>query len=193
MTAPRTLVLGLGSPIMGDDGFGLVALARLEARWELPDDVRRLDGGTWGMNLLPDIEASEHLVLLDAVNSGAAPGTVVELEGDDLPRYFALKLSPHQVDIREVLAACELRGTLPRTVAALGAQAGLLAMSCDLSAECAAAVDTVADRCAARLRALGHDLRPRAGAEAGAAEVGALGHRITLAAARRQHEAPCTS
>ena len=41
---------------MGDDGLGLVALERLRDGWDIPPDVELVDGGTWGMNLLPVIE-----------------------------------------------------------------------------------------------------------------------------------------
>ena len=75
-----TLVLGLGNPIMGDDGFGLAVLERLLADWVLPAGVEAVDGGIWGMKLLPQIEQSDRLLLLDAVNAGLAPGTPVVLE-----------------------------------------------------------------------------------------------------------------
>ena len=93
-------MLGLGNPLMGDDGLGLAALERLREEWELPPDVELVDGGTWGMNLLPLIE--------DAGRAAAArrhpdrrrrPAPLVELERDELPRYFSHKLSPHQIDL----------------------------------------------------------------------------------------------
>jgi hydrogenase maturation protease len=156
MSTPRTTVIGLGSPIMGDDGFGLAVLARLEARWHLPEDVELVDGGTWGMSLLPTIEDSDHVLFVDAINTGSAPGTVAVIEREQLPKYFMLKLSPHQIDIREVLAACELRGTLPDVTEAYGAQPEIIDMSTELSPALAARVDEVADLVGARLGRLGH-------------------------------------
>ena len=159
MTRPRTRVIGLGSPIMGDDGFGLAVLARLGERWRIPSDVDLVDGGTWGMTLLPTIEDSDHVLFVDAINTGSAPGTVAVIPREELPRYFMLKLSPHQVDIREVLAACELRGTLPEVTEAFGAQPDvILDCSTELSPALAARVDEVADLVAARLGRLGHAL-----------------------------------
>ena len=157
MTSPRrTRVIGLGSPIMGDDGFGLAVLARLGERWRIPEDVELVDGGTWGMTLLPTIEDSDHVLFVDAINTGSAPGTVTVIAREQLPKYFLLKLSPHQIDIREVLAACELRGTLPEVTEAYGAQPDVVDMSCDLSPVLAARVDEVADLVATRLGGLGH-------------------------------------
>jgi hydrogenase maturation protease len=144
---------------MGDDGFGLAVLARLEARWHLPDDVELVDGGTWGMSLLPTIEDSDHVLFVDAINTGSAPGTVAVIEREQLPKYFMLKLSPHQIDIREVLAACELRGTLPDVTEAYGAQPEIIDMSTELSPALAARVDEVADLVGARLGRLGHACR----------------------------------
>jgi hydrogenase maturation protease len=158
---PSTRVIGVGSPIMGDDGFGLRTMARLAERWMLPDDVELVDGGTWGMQLLPEIEASDCVLFIDAINTGSAPGTIAVVERAELPRYFERKLSPHQVDLREMLAICELRGTLPRVTVAFGAQPQTIEMSTSLSPVLEARVDAVADLVAERLSHLGHDVRRR--------------------------------
>jgi hydrogenase maturation protease len=132
-SSPRTVVIGLGNPLMGDDGLGLAALAALRAAWELAPDVELVDGGTWGMNLLPVIEDAQRVILLDAIDTGAAPGTPVVVERARLPRYLATKISPHQVDLRDVLALAELRGTLPDRTVAIGLQPERVALSTELS------------------------------------------------------------
>ena len=76
------LVIGLGNPLMGDDGLGLAALERLAADWVLPPGVELVDGGTWGLNLLPLLEAADQVLFLDAVDVGKAPGEPVELTGE---------------------------------------------------------------------------------------------------------------
>lgn len=127
------LVIGLGNPIMADDGLGLVALEQLRQWWCLPQSVRLVDGGTWGMNLLPLIEEAERVVFLDAIDAGRPVGSLVMLDREELPRLFAHKLSAHQIDLREVLAVAELRGTLPSDLVAIGLQPGRLEMSSGLS------------------------------------------------------------
>lgn len=138
---PRTVVLGLGNVLMADDGVGLAALARLEDEWFIPHEVELVDGGTWGMNLLPVIERADRVIILDAIDLGDPPGTLIRLEGDEIPRFLGLKLSPHQVDLREVLALAELRGTLPGQVIALGIQPARVEMSTTFSPEVAARLD----------------------------------------------------
>ncbi len=129
----RTVVIGLGNPLMGDDGLGLAALAQLRDEWELPAGVELVDGGTWGMNLLPVIEDAERVLLIDAINADAAPGTEVVIPRHRLPRYLATKISPHQVDMADVLALAELRGTLPEQTTAIGLQPANVELSNELS------------------------------------------------------------
>ena len=135
------VVLGLGNMLMADDGVGLAALARLEEEWFVPREVTRVDGGTWGMNLLPVIESADRVIILDAIDCGDPPGTLIRLEGDEIPRFLSQKLSPHQIDLREVLALAELRGTVPGEIIALGIQPARVEMSTTLSPEVEARLD----------------------------------------------------
>jgi hydrogenase maturation protease len=134
MTSPRRItVIGLGTPLMGDDGLGLVALERLRAEYDLPAEVELMDGGTWGMSLLPTIEDADRLLFIDAINTGAAAGTEIVLTRDEIPRYLSTKVSPHQVDLRDVLALAEFRGTLPQETVAIGLQPDRVEMHIGLS------------------------------------------------------------
>jgi len=158
-TAPRlpgTLVVGLGNPLMTDDGIGLAALERLRAEWLLPDTVELLDGGTWGMNLMPVFESAVDLILLDAVRAGGAPGTLVELEDAAIPRGLALKLSPHQIDVREVLALLALRDTTPARMLVLGMEPDRIEMGTDLSETAERALPALVAQVVRHLEARGH-------------------------------------
>ncbi|MFN8471185.1 MAG: HyaD/HybD family hydrogenase maturation endopeptidase [Anaerolineae bacterium] len=153
--ARRTVVLGLGNPIMGDDGLGLVALERLRAL-EFAPPVTLVDGGTWGLALLGDVEAADSLLLLDALEIGAAPGSLHIVAGDDIPRVFSTKLSPHQVDVRELLALATLRGTLPRRMILVGIQVAEVDLGLELSPAVASQVDAMVDAAVAVLASWGH-------------------------------------
>ena len=157
----RTVVIGLGNPLMGDDGVGLAALARLEADYRIPLDIELVDGGTWGMNLLPVIEDAGRLLLLDAIHKDGAPGTAYRLTRYELPRYLATKISPHQVDLHDVLALAELRGTLPAETVAVGVQPERVEMIAELSPAVTAALDGLVALAVKELAAWGHVLTPR--------------------------------
>lgn len=152
-----TLVLGLGNPLMGDDGLGQAVLEGLRGLQWAPGAVLLVDGGTWGMNLLPEIEDAGRLLLVDSIDQGRAPGTLIRLERHELPRFFSLKLSPHQVDLREVLALAELRGTLPVETVAIGVQPESVELRIGLSATVEARVPQVVDAAVRQLAAWGHD------------------------------------
>jgi hydrogenase maturation protease len=159
----EALLIGLGNPIMADDGLGIAALERLREGWALPPSVRLVDGGTWGMNLLPLIEDAAELMLLDAVDRGKPPGELVVLEREQVPRYLGFKLSPHQVDLREVLALAELRGGLPGKLVAIGLQPARIEMFSGLSPEVEARMDGLLSAVVERLERWGHPV-VRAGA-----------------------------
>ena len=139
---------------MGDDGFGLAVLERMQERWRVPPEL--VDGGTWGMRLLPLLESARRVIVLDAIDTGADPGALVVLAGADLPRYFSHKLSPHQIDLREVLALATLHGALPDELVAMGAQPERLELGVTLSSVLAGRVDEIVDRAAAQLLRWGH-------------------------------------
>lgn len=155
------LVLGAGNPLMGDDGFGLAVLEALRQDFAFPATVRLEDGGTWGMNLLPLVEDASALLLLDAIDVGAAPGVLVRLERELLPRYLSLKLSPHQIGLQEIFALCTLRGTMPACAVALGVQPARVALGLELSPPAAAALAPTAERAIAQLEDWGVGARRR--------------------------------
>lgn len=161
---PGTVVIGLGNPLMGDDGLGLVVLERLRDGWDISPDVELVDGGTWGMNLLPVIEDAARVLLIDAIEIGAAPGTEIVIHRDRLPRYLATKISPHEVDLRDVLALAELRGTLPEYTTALGLQPARIELSEELSDVLRAGLDHLVATAVALLAEWGHVCTPRVAA-----------------------------
>lgn len=166
--ARRCTVIGLGNPIMSDDGLGLRALARLGEVWELPPSVELVDGGTWGMRLLPTIEDAERLLLIDAINIDAAAGTPVVLGRAQLPRYLAMKVSPHQVDLGDVLTLAQFRGTLPDETVAIGLQPQCTDMGDALSPALEHRLDELVGTVVRQLDAWGIACRPRVGRAEGA-------------------------
>jgi len=67
-------VIGIGNSLRGDDGVGPAVVARL-ARGSLPDGVELIDGGEAGLGLVGLMEDAARVVLIDAAEMGADPGT----------------------------------------------------------------------------------------------------------------------
>ncbi len=134
----RKVVLGLGNLLQKDEGFGVRVVQALEAEMgrELRrDQVELVDGGKLGQDLLPLVEECSHLLVLDAVDSQARPGTLVELSKEQIPRFAGIQLSPRQVTFQEVLALADLRGSLPEQVYLIGIQPCDLGSGQELSQE----------------------------------------------------------
>ncbi len=162
----RIVVLGIGNTLNRDEGVGVHAVRALEAhltpapspdgrssRQErgLGGEVEFLDGGTLGLNLLPIVEEASHLLILDAVDAKQAPGTVIELTGDEIPLFSGIKLSQHQVTFQEVLGLAAVRGKLPPHLHLIGVQPADLAIGLELSPVVAGALPEVLRRAAAVL------------------------------------------
>jgi hydrogenase maturation protease len=112
------------------------------------------------MSLLPIIEDADRVVLLDAIKAAAAPGEIVVLERERLPIYLSRKLSPHEVDLRDVLALAELRGTLPVETVAIGVQPTVVELGTELSPAVVNALEPLVDAVVARLEQWGHVCAP---------------------------------
>ncbi|MDR0482101.1 MAG: hydrogenase maturation protease [Cellulomonadaceae bacterium] len=138
-SASRVTVLGVGNPIMGDDGVGVELLARLEK--SLPDErVEYVYGGISGMDLVPVVQDATRLLVLDAI-AGTTPGEVRTVQGDQIPRLLAAKLSPHQVGLLDLLAAARLLGNEPEEIVVVGVTPECVDISVGLSAPVEAALD----------------------------------------------------
>jgi hydrogenase maturation protease len=119
----EVLVLGIGNMLWADEGFGVRAVEALNAAVAYPaPDVLLLDGGTLGLNLLEYVEASRRVLVFDAVDFGLPPGALKVLRDDEVPRWGARKMSPHQNGFNDVLALAQLHGRTPDTITAIGVQ-----------------------------------------------------------------------
>ena len=155
MENKRKVVLGLGNLIERDDGFGVRVAQALEAELgrELSQaGIELVDGGTLGLNLLPLVEDCSHLLVLDAVEAGAAPGALVELTKEQIPLFGGIKLSQHQVTFQEVLALAGLRGNLPERVHLIGVQPAVISSGLELSEAVEAQVPAAVERAVEVLR-----------------------------------------
>jgi hydrogenase maturation protease len=152
----RKVVLGLGNTLNRDEGLGVHAMKALQqhlqsAGGNLTRQVEFLDGGVLGLNLLPWVEESSHLLVLDAIDASRPPGTVIELKGSEIPLYNGIKVSDHQVTFQEVLGLASFRGHMPPFLHLIGLQPADISTGIDLSPAALAALPEVVNRAAAVL------------------------------------------
>lgn len=114
----RILVAGVGNVLRGDDGFGPVVVERLTA---LPEGVDVVETGIGGVALLQELlTGCDGLVLVDAVDQGAAPGTVFALEPDVADAVHVADV--HLANPERVLSMAKTMGCLPERVLIVGCQ-----------------------------------------------------------------------
>ncbi|MBT1074146.1 HyaD/HybD family hydrogenase maturation endopeptidase [Geobacter grbiciae] len=145
------LVLGIGNLIMTDDGAGVRVAQRLMDGCRFPEGVTVMDGGTLGLDLLPYLDGVERLLLVDAVETGGPPGTVVRLAGEEIPVAFRTKLSPHQMGLQDLLAVAEFQGSCPVEMVLWGVQPESVELGMELTPAVAAQVDHLVDKVLAEL------------------------------------------
>lgn len=150
-----TLVLGLGNEILRDEGLGVRACARLLVRYALPAGVDVVEGGTLGPQLIPELAGRRNLLIVDAVRSEAAPGSLVRLAGSAVPAALAPKASLHQFGLAELLALGALEGPMPERIVLWGMVPGAIEPGLELSGPVAGQLDALVDAVAGELRAWG--------------------------------------
>ncbi|MCC7220780.1 MAG: HyaD/HybD family hydrogenase maturation endopeptidase [Candidatus Contendobacter sp.] len=156
----KVIVLGLGNILLRDEGVGVRVIEALAQRYVLPAGVQVVDGGTVGMDLLDTLAGCDHLLICDAVKTGAPPGSVVKLVDGQVPALFQTRYSPHQIGLSEVLATLTLTDEAPAAVTLIGIVPADLDLGIELSPLVAAAVQPAVERIVATLRELGFPLMP---------------------------------
>ena len=116
------LLLGLGNPLMSDDGAGQELLSRLSSySSEWGREVEFIDGGTQGLALLGTFEGRKAVVFLDAVRFGDKPGAVHILTGDEVARMGRrAATTAHEGSAPQILAALQLLGEVPPEIILIG-------------------------------------------------------------------------
>jgi hydrogenase maturation protease len=119
----RTVILGIGNTLLGDEGIGVHLLHALESHGG-PSDADYLDGGTLSFTLLAPISDANALLVMDATELDAPPGTVRLFEGVDMDRFLGSrrKASVHEVGLIDLMAMARLLGSIPERRALIGIQ-----------------------------------------------------------------------
>ena len=80
-----------------------------------------MDGGTLGLSLAPHISGFKRLIVIDAVDTGEKPGTVIRLDGNAIEKLPG-KASVHQLGFADLMVALKLLGESPQEVVVIGVQ-----------------------------------------------------------------------
>jgi hydrogenase maturation protease len=129
----RTAILGIGNLLMEDEGFGIHVVREVAQRSDLPADVEVIDGGTSGLELLPQLHEVDHLIIIDAVRSGQLPGSILCLKGEQIPAFLKTVLSSHQTGVASVIAMMVFQGIVPSRVALFGVEPVRISLGLDLT------------------------------------------------------------
>lgn len=150
--SPRIIIACVGNVLRLDDGFGYAVAGRLR---ELPPGVEVHESGIGGMALVQELMAGcDGLIIVDAVDRGASPGTLFVIEPEiDPPSPIG---DIHLANPDRVLSLAKGLGCLPARVRLVGCQpAETEGMGQRLSPAVARAVDVAVERIHATL----HDWR----------------------------------
>jgi hydrogenase maturation protease len=138
------LVVCIGNDLVADDGVGHAVYHVLASR--LPADTNLKLLGLGGMSLLEEFQGEKHLIVVDAVQLGAPPGTIHVMDWSMIPSGGS-HVSCHGIGIREAMAVSQklYPEATPRTVHLIGVEGRCFdKLGEGLSREVAAAVEPAA-------------------------------------------------
>lgn len=153
-----TLVIGCGNLLRGDDGVGPVLIRHL---WEcdLPEHVRIADGGTAGMDVAFKMRGAEHVILIDACQTGEPAGTLYRVPGhmlENLPPVQEMHTHSFRWDHALAFAHWLLKDEYPQKITVYLIEAQHVGVSMDLSAPVRDAMNKLIARLQTELEAEAH-------------------------------------
>ena len=135
------LVIGVGNDFRGDDAAGLLAARRLRAC----RGVRAVEHTQDGLSLMEHWRATDHVVVVDALSSGHAPGTIFRFEATEGPIPGDIGwISSHSPGVAEGIETARVLGRLPASLTVYGIEAEHVDPGDRVTPAVAAAVEEVA-------------------------------------------------
>ena len=138
-----TIFIGVGNPFRGDDGVGTAVLQFIHSK--IPSDVKVLEQTGDGAELLGAWKGADRVILVDAVQSGAPPGTIhrIDAKAEKLPSWFS-RSSTHAFGVAEAIELARTIDELPACVVIFGIAGLDFSAGTELSPEVAQAVPKAA-------------------------------------------------
>ncbi len=147
---PTIAVLGLGNLMRTDDALGMLAIEQLREYAELPAEVRLIEGGTLGLDLLHSLWGITHLVAIDAVDVGSTPGTLVRFSGPQIADLPVSK-SVHLLGFSDLIGVMRLMNAAPEEIVLLGVQPESTDWGTELTSKVKAAQESLLEAIAAQV------------------------------------------
>lgn len=158
----KVLIGGIGNVLLGDDGIGPYVARLLAARYEFDEGVEVADLGTPALDLVDQISAKDAVILIDSIETDAAPGTVVLYRKAEIMRQRpAVRMDPHSPALVDTLLGADFFGVEPADVLLVGIQASSYEAGCKLSEPVKAAVNQAIAEVLSELERLGIRYRLR--------------------------------
>jgi hydrogenase maturation protease len=130
----KVLIGGIGNVLLGDDGVGPYLVQLLLSRYEFDDGVEVLDLGTPALDLIDQVSGRDVVVLIDSVDTDAAPGTVLLYRKDEIIQHRpSVRMDPHSPALVDTLLSAELFEIAPANLLLVGIAADSYEPSCSLS------------------------------------------------------------
>lgn len=141
----RVLIIGVGNEYRHDDGVGLVVARAL--REKNLDGIEILEMSGEGAALIEAFQNAERVIVVDAVCSGATPGTIFRFEAhhQSIPARF-FHYSTHNFGLAEAIELARSLGQLPKELIVYGIEGEDFSLGEGLSPEVAHAAHEVVHR-----------------------------------------------
>ncbi len=138
----KLLIIGVGNIYRSDDGIGISVVRRL--REQAPSEIRTLEATGEGTALMESWKDAATVIVVDAVQSGAPPGTIHRLDAHtgQIPKRF-FHYSTHAFGVAEAIELARPLGLLPRRLVVYGIEGKSFAAGIELSTEVEQAGATV--------------------------------------------------
>jgi len=112
----RLIILGIGNILLRDEGFGVHFVRWFEKRWQLPDAVEIIDGGTLGYVLLDIMSRCEKMIVVDVIRLSDEPGSIYRFSRAEMETHLPPPTTAHEVTFADVLFKADLMGECPEMV-----------------------------------------------------------------------------
>ncbi len=140
----KILVLGVGNDLLKDEGIGVHVVKAMEAL-ELPENVCLYNGGVAGIDLMDQIQNTDRLIIIDAIDAGDQPGSLFRFNAEEVKIILdEYKTSLHQVDLFDTLKLARFLDCYPDTVI-IGIQPKEIAWGTEPTPELASRIPRIID------------------------------------------------